>query len=71
MIYVFWNDFGFVVMFSVILQHRVTIVWLQGTMFNLPIIVPIEAFKDLNTIVGDNMISVIALSHINNWLLVD
>jgi hypothetical protein len=35
-------------------------------MFNLPNVVPIEAFKDFNTIVGDNMISAVALSHINN-----
>jgi len=40
-------------------------------MFNLPNVVPIKSFKDLNTIVSDNMISVVALYHINSWLLVD
>jgi hypothetical protein len=35
-------------------------------MFNSPNAIPIEAFKDLCTIVGDNKISVATFSHINN-----
>jgi hypothetical protein len=40
-------------------------------MFNLPNVVPIEAFKNLRTIAGDNKINIATLSHINNSQLVD
>jgi hypothetical protein len=35
-------------------------------MFNLPNVIPIKAFKDFDTIVGDHKINVVVLSHINN-----
>jgi hypothetical protein len=34
-------------------------------MFNSPNVIPIEAFKDLRNIVGDNKIKVIGLPHIH------
>ncbi len=42
------------------------IVWLRGTTFNSPNAIPIEAFKDLHTIAGDNGINIAILSHINS-----
>jgi hypothetical protein len=66
-----WNDFGFVVMFSVFLQHQEMIVWLWGTTFYSPNAIPTKALKDLHTIVGDNKISIDGFSHMKNddWLI--
>jgi hypothetical protein len=53
-------------MFSVFLQHQTMNVWLWGTTFNLPNATPIEALKDLRTIVSDNKIRATSLPHIHN-----
>ncbi len=65
-IYLFWNDIGFVVMFSVFVWHRAMTIWLWGTMFNLLYVIPKESLKDFLTIVGDNKMKVIGLLHIHS-----
>jgi len=52
-------------MFSVFLQRQAMSDWLQGATFNSVNVVPIKAFKDLYTIMGDNKIMAIGLPHIH------
>jgi len=70
MICLFWNDYGFIVMFNVFVQHRTMTIWFQGTMFNVANAIPIKVLRDLHTIVGDNMMRDVGFLHIHNWRLV-
>ncbi len=54
-------------MFGVFLQRQATSDWLQGAMFNSLNVIPIKAFKNLYTTMGDNMIRAIGLPRIHYW----